>query len=96
MVFPKSWRTLPSIISQAQTEFSSPTTIVTVHSSLGEPPRYVYRWSPEVLRMTEQELKSIQQRNFKELKKKVGAWEKADIIDEIAAKSWKSWAKERH
>ncbi len=36
--------------------------------------------------MTKQELKSIEQQNFKELKQKVAAWEKAGIIDQIAAK----------
>lgn len=36
--------------------------------------------------MTKQELKSIEQRNFKELKQKVAAWEKVGIVDQIAAR----------
>ena len=58
--------------------------------------RFTHHWAnrhvtytggkPEVLRMTKQELKSIEQQNFKELKQKVAAWEKAGIIDQIAAK----------
>ena len=36
--------------------------------------------------MRKQELKSIEQQNFTELKQKVTTWEKAGIIEEIAAK----------
>ena len=36
--------------------------------------------------MTRQELKTIEQRNFKRMKMKVAAWEKAGIIDQIAGK----------
>ena len=52
---------------------------------IGGPPHYI-GGSPEVPRMTRQGLKSIEQQNFRELKKKVTAWETAGIIDEIAAK----------
>ena len=36
--------------------------------------------------MINQELKSIEQWNFRRVKQKVAAWEKAGVIDQIAAK----------